>query len=237
MDCIENNKIYTNPFYTKMVLYQNNGTNLSPSFDMMTGLNNPFDQLQVTYPNLRAAVLYHDFDGDNDLDFINVTGGSGSFDPVVVYENIGDSVNVNYTLSNVGLLDSTNTGLDINGIRYAGYRMVDIDADGDLDVFEIAMYGQDIKYYENMAVVMNQTKLQGKTTNLDMYPNPSSGLIHFKEAVNGRLSVYDRIGNLMKVIELKADQSVDLGALPNGLYMLVLDDDGEQMIGKFSAYK
>jgi hypothetical protein len=65
-----------------------------------------------------------------------------------------------------------------------------------------------------------------------MYPNPSSGLIHFKEAVDGSLSVYDRIGNLMKVIELQAAQSIDLGALPNGLYMLVLDDEKELKLGK-----
>jgi hypothetical protein len=98
----------------------------------------------------------------------------------------------------------------------------------------MAKYGEDIKYYENMAVVTHQTMLQGKTTNLDMYPNPSSGLIHFKEAVHGTLSVYDRIGNLMKVIELQAEQSVDLGALRNGLYMLVLDDEKELKLGKIS---
>ncbi|WP_070137136.1 T9SS type A sorting domain-containing protein [Crocinitomix algicola] len=81
-----------------------------------------------------------DLDGDGDLDILTSTAESESF---LYQENIGDNLNPEYAegvLNPFGLLPSYYTYTP---------RAVDIDGDGDLDIFSTGDYGE-YTFYENI---------------------------------------------------------------------------------------
>lgn len=59
---------------------------------------------------------------------------------------------------------------------------------------------------------------------LNVYPNPSNGIINIEGVVNNddRLLVYDVAGSLVQ--SLRAEQRVDLAGLPVGMYVVALTD-------------
>ncbi|WP_396177742.1 T9SS type A sorting domain-containing protein [Flavobacterium sp.] len=67
---------------------------------------------------------------------------------------------------------------------------------------------------------------------LNIYPNPSSGIIHFNglDANINRVEVFDILGKNIKN-EVSFSQTLDLSDLPNGMYLVVFDTD-KGMINK-----
>lgn len=79
------------------------------------------------------------------------------------------------------------------------------------------------------SVVVLTLTLRGATDGIDgqatvrtvkAYPNPTSGMLHLDEQVR-EVEVCDMLGR--RVMWLKDTEKVDLGSLPNGVYMLVLN--------------
>ena len=214
--------------------YENQGTVTSPIFRRQTTdyFSSEFlSSTNSTNFSMWNGIQFKDFDSDGDYDALitGKTDSTGSSSINFIFENTGNPNSPSFVYSTTTPWDLVLT------TNYSPIKIDDIDGDSDLDLINPQGGGFSMQYFENLEFT-NLIQLKG-VEELEVFPNPSLGLIHFKEAVHGRLSVYDRIGNLMKVIELQAKQSVDLGTLPNGLYMLVLDDNEEQMIGKFSVYK
>ncbi len=63
-----------------------------------------------------------------------------------------------------------------------------------------------------------------------VYPNPTNGLVHFKNEIQ-EVWVYNTNGQLIKK-QLETTPSIDLSELPTGVYYLILQSDQEHYIEK-----
>ena len=116
--------------------YANGGSSTSPSFSEQTGNSNPFDGVDVGYS---SAPTFADIDGDGDMDaFMGEYDGTLSY-----YKNTGSSTSATLTVqSDADTLFKSDVGTNSTPV------LVDIDRDGDLDVFIGAGDGT-IYYYTN----------------------------------------------------------------------------------------
>jgi len=146
-------------------LFRNNGTNLVPAYvDDIAG--NPLAAINV---GSNAAPTFVDIDEDGDLDvFIGEDGGTIKF-----FRNSGTNLAPVFAADETGnLLADFNTG------GWATPVFVDIDADGDLDVFSGELYGK-IRFYESTPVpivpVTPTTTTPATTTPVTTTPTTSGG--------------------------------------------------------------
>lgn len=123
--------------------YENTGSNTNPSFASRTGGNNPFDGVDV---GLGASPAFADLDNDGDFDaFLGKNNGKINY-----YKNTG-------TNTNAILTQQTGSDNPLNGIDVGDFStptIVDIDQDGDFDVF-IGEYLGIINYYKNTGTNTN----------------------------------------------------------------------------------
>jgi len=143
-------------------LFRNNGTNLVPVFaDDIAG--NPLAAINV---GINAAPTFVDIDEDGDLDvFIGESLGTIKF-----FRNSGTNLAPVFVADETGnLLAGFNTG------GWAIPVFVDIDADGDLDVFSGELYGK-IRFYESTPVpIVPSTPTTTPTTPAATTPTDSGG--------------------------------------------------------------
>jgi len=126
--------------------YRNTGTALAPAFTEQTGVNNPFNGVDLGDVSTPA---FTDIDGDGDMDaFIGEQGGI-----IKYYRNTGDNTLApTFTAQTGGAnpFDGVNVG------RYSVPAFVDIDGDGDMDAF-IGESEGNIKYYLNTGTALAPT--------------------------------------------------------------------------------
>ncbi len=122
-----------------LVYYKNTGSSSSPNFEDQSGSNNPFDGVIVA--SKWSTPTFIDIDKDGDLDaFIGENEGTLNY-----FENMG-------TVSSPIFVERLDTNNPLNNID-VGFvskpRFVDIDHDGDFDVF-IGEKDSIVNYYENV---------------------------------------------------------------------------------------
>ena len=75
---------------------------------------------------------------------------------------------------------------------------------------------------------------------LEIYPNPSTGLVYlpWRDAPAGRVRVHDLTGRLVQDMEVQGPE-INLGALPDGLYVLTVQEreTGRRWVGKVLVLK
>ena len=78
--------------------------------------------------------------------------------------------------------------------------------------------------YEYVWFVCNPTSVaeNGAEEELEVYPNPTSGLINIEGEEVTEVQVYNSFGQLVKTF-LNAN-IIDLGTMPKGIYMLIIND-------------
>jgi hypothetical protein len=121
---------------------RNTGTKYYAVFVEITGTNNPFNGVSVNYD---ASIRFVDIDGDGDKDaFIG-----DDYGVIWYYENTG-------TITNPVFVQRTGAANPLSFVYMDNWRsvsgFVDIDNDGDMDVFIGANNGL-IKYFENTGSV------------------------------------------------------------------------------------
>ncbi len=123
--------VVSGEYWGQIKYFENIGTQTAPSFVSRTGSSNPFNGMDV---GDRSTITFCDLDGDGDQD-----AAVGSATGLVYYvRNDGTIANPSMTL--ISGSESPFFGIDVGD--NADAAMVDIDADGDLDLF----VGNDLGY-------------------------------------------------------------------------------------------
>ncbi|MEM1050284.1 MAG: FG-GAP-like repeat-containing protein [Pseudomonadota bacterium] len=113
------------------------------SFTQQTSSANPFNGIDV---GVEAVPTFADIDNDGDLDmFVGNEDGN-----VQYYENTGTSTAPTFTHSSQNPFGLADVGVD------AAPTFVDIDNDGDLDLF-VGNYDGDLRYYQNTGTASSPT--------------------------------------------------------------------------------
>ncbi|MFK7948805.1 MAG: T9SS type A sorting domain-containing protein [Saprospiraceae bacterium] len=123
--------------------YKNTGSNTNPNFGLRTGSNNPFNGVDV---GLNASPVFVDLDNDGDFDaFLGRNNGKINY-----YKNTG--TNTNAILTEQTGSDNPLDGIDIGD--QSAPTIIDIDQDGDFDVFVGEFLGN-MNYYKNTGTNTN----------------------------------------------------------------------------------
>jgi hypothetical protein len=153
--------------YEAIKYYRNTGDPGVPEFTLMEGTNNPFngvDEVSELYGS-PLVIADLDMDGDFDVFFSDYYGNTG------FRENTGTPTTPAFSIN-----DAKNPLRNIKTGYYGGFSLVDLDGDGDKDLFITSLYNTIVSYYINTdprtSSIGNQKIIQGEFLNI--YPNPAS---------------------------------------------------------------
>lgn len=73
-----------------------------------------------------------------------------------------------------------------------------------------------------------------EANSLHIYPNPSSGLFHFNEAMSGTMHVYSMEGKAVFQKDLEQTKTIDLSHLPKGIYWIDFLRNDQRLTQKIS---
>ncbi|MBY5283043.1 transporter substrate-binding domain-containing protein, partial [Aphanizomenon flos-aquae CCAP 1446/1C] len=151
-----------------ILYFQNTGSASKPNFEAQTGINNPFNAININ----GSAPTFGDLDGNKTPDLI-VGGADGSF---TYYVNTGSKDNPRFTLASdlnpVRPNPFANIKLDNNATPF----LVDFDGDGDLDVISGG----------TRITQINSVSEQNTDFSND---NTTSGFLKVNESVTGNIQI------------------------------------------------
>ena len=211
---------------SSLMLLKNVGTTTAPLYMPFGSTNfsvsaamNPFSVF-----NANGKVNIVDMDKDGDLDIFKTPTGALK----LYYENTGDATNPNYAAaSTISPLDSIMASNPIT----ASYTFADIDNDGDLDVFGYIDRTGDpnsefnFVFFENLdTTITTSVNSLNKDEQLQVYPNPTSGLLQFDRPVSGYLRCYNQLGQVFVDTQLREDTQIDLSQLSKGVYFVSIEN-------------
>jgi len=164
------------------------------------------------------SVFAADMDNDGDMD---VLSASSVDDKICWYENT-DGTGI-FGLQQV-ISNSADSALDV--------RAADIDGDGDLDVLSASAIDNEVCWYENMLISGIEDI---SNSGFSIYPNPTIGKITFNNTQTNiqLLRVVTLTGKtVFEKKEVLPGETIDISALPSGVYILNIRTDEGVMIKK-----
>ncbi|MCK9255634.1 MAG: C25 family cysteine peptidase [Bacteroidales bacterium] len=86
---------------------------------------------------------------------------------------------------------------------------------------------------------LDLTDIESHTANINIYPNPSTGIINIEnENIISNISVFNNIGQMLENKNYKdSNISIDLHNLPNGIYFIKITDDTKVITRKITLNK
>lgn len=203
-------------------------------------IRNPFG----LNPGEISLITFADLDNDGDQDLMSIQYNYSEYGQDFVYfENIG-----NAEAPAFGPPQTNPFGLSNSEFLTTPY-LVDIDDDGDLDLFvsgyEYESSGEDlipvIWYFENTGMV-NSTLAQEQADRLKVFPTVTEGLLNWQlnlseTAEQLQLQAFTSDGRQLQQWRVdglpgKQQGQVDVGALPAGLYQLRLSHGNGRLLGQ-----
>lgn len=202
-------------YYGTVKYYRNTGTATSPIFTEQMGAANPFDGFALGY---MTPITIADIDGDGDKDLL----GAEYYGTLTYYKNTG-------TPTSPIFMEQTGSANPFDSVDIGDFptpTCVDIDGDGDQDVF-IGEYGAGINYYRNEKI--STSFVEPKYTTFRTYPNPTSSVLNLEISGNNiettNLLLYNIWGQVVFEKEIKAPynkvkEEIDMSSFPAGIYSL-----------------
>lgn len=120
-----------------IVAFENTGSATVPNFELLTGADNPFQDVLI-YSYFSVSIAFGDMDGDDDLD----AALSGGFGQNLKYLQNQDGVFVP-----VSGIDSPFAQTFVGG--FSSPELSDLDGDGDVDLVAVSDFGRAIQFFEN----------------------------------------------------------------------------------------
>lgn len=206
--------ILVGEYYGNLQYFENVGTAEEASFAVAK--ENPFG-LEAAIEIAVPAAADVDLDGDIDL----LVGEKNGF--VKYYENGGtpEAAEFKEALSSPFGIKQT--------LVLACPTFADLDGDGDADL----LMGEDegkMYFYEN--TIISSTPDWSDQTAIDVFPNPATDRIFLEASQNiTSVELYNAMGQMV-LKENQPNQSVSIGALPTGIYVMRLTDTEGQTLEK-----
>jgi hypothetical protein len=195
---------------------KNNGTATNAAF--AAAVKNPFGLTGNTNDAIAPSLC--DFDNDGDLDLIAGDISSSNNSGIYYYENTGSPAFTQVILA----------GLYPDSVENFP-AFVDIDGDGDADLFNATSAG--IQYYENKSIAGLGT---APVRNIfRFYPNPATDFFILEtEEEYSDISISDITGNEIKKIfpEHQKKLNIDISDLSKGLYFIHIKGVKNEYFGK-----
>ncbi len=206
-------------YYGNLKYCENVGTPEAPSF--APPVSNPFG-----LPGNMGLALpaFADLDNDGDMDLM-LGGYEGVFN---YFENTGSKSSPVFNT-----MQSNPFGLD-SATYFAMPTFVDIDNDGDMDLFagEYGYITGNLRYFENVSITGIEAPVL--TSGFDIYPNPATEFLNIKtEKSIIDISILNTAGKIVSRIEYNG-KPVNTASLNPGVYLLRIHfKDGKTGISKF----
>lgn len=214
----------------KIHFMENTGTPEAAAFP--TSEVDPFG-ITLSGGDYFTFIDFADFDDDGDLDFMR-TDMYGK--TVYYHENTGAADAPEFDAGS-GLISP----FDIDGLGLDQYFMapglVDIDADGDYDLFVSEYYGAGTFFYENRTIVASIPALGEWNDEIVVFPNPTVDNINIQTALTSAdiQSISIRTIDGRQVYQTaQLVKTIDVADFESGIYLLeVTNSGGQQMTLKF----
>lgn len=217
IDILEGNTSFSggNPF-DFFLFYENTGSATAPSFG--ASVEDTFNLSGVG----QATPTFVDIDKDGDMDMFTGSGNGSYF----YFENTGSATAPSFTAAvqdTFGLSDVGNGGAPV---------FVDIDNDGDMDMFTGVSNGT-LYFFENLdSTVISSLEIEQEQNLLSVYPNPVAEelTIEFPESRDFHIQITDLTGREIYSASIQAQNNLQLSTTlwPAGLYLLsVQNEDGD----------
>lgn len=210
---------------------KNIGTPDNPTF--ISWFQNPFSLVPDTVP---AQSVSGDINLDGDVDILAISS-AGNTTPFYFYENIpGTNGKPSFKLP---LVSPFGLPLPEEGVNYISPTLVDLDGDGDLDLFVYRSDTSDndvLQYYENTLIISDVKPVVDYASQITVIPNPAREVLTIVNTSSYRVvevNVYSNSGNLVRQVRNNPEKPVAINNLPNGLYILrIRMENGREILKK-----
>jgi len=110
-------------------------------------------------------------------------------------------------------------------------EMIDLDGDGDLDIFTSGYAGEKFLYFENNSastIICIETE-----KSINIYPNPATEIINIesKKIIN-KIKITDQLGKI--ILEKIYSKTLNINNLDKGTYIITLYLENKEIIKSFT---
>ncbi|MCP4438044.1 MAG: T9SS type A sorting domain-containing protein [Aureispira sp.] len=151
--------------------------------------------------------------------FILKLDNSGSF---IWAEHLGGNNNeIGYSIS----LD------DLSNIYVTGFFKETVDFDPSIGTFNLSAQADDDLFIFKLSQSLTTpiTNLESSKEGINIFPNPTNGIIYFDKSMTGLLQIYTLDGKEVWTKNIIDKNDLNLSALKNGVYILTITTDKERI--------
>jgi len=217
---------------------KNIGSQTDPDF--IGWKNSPYD---IQKESAVQIISSGDLDLDGDIDLLSVVLSTPS--RINVIKNIAATGDTPSFLNPIESPFGLPVPLHQDDL-YFFPSLVDIDSDGDLDLFlprNLTIVNEDeeeddetyftLDYYENKLVSNDASTIL--SSNFSIYPNPGRGKFHLLNKIDQKIKcieIFDLSGKSLEIIYKPNQNTFDLNGFENGIYLLKINLEEKSIVKK-----